>query len=75
MLFQNISFILAIVINIMSLISYEYDEQENSVNNDTEGVIILLGLCVIGMVMIIVLYFLAKTAPLLIKKAWIGVVD
>lgn len=29
---------------------------------------------IIGMVMIIVSYFLAKTAPLLVKKAWIGVV-
>lgn len=59
----------------MSLISFKYDDQGNSVNNDTEGAIIVLGVCVICMVMIIVLYFLAKTAPILIKKAWIGVVD
>ena len=33
-----------------------------------------MGTIVIVMVMIIVTYFLAKTAPLLIKKAWVGVV-
>ena len=59
----------------MSLVSYKYDENDDSVNNNTEGAITVLGVCVICMVMIIVLYFLAKTAPLLVKKAWVGVVD
>lgn len=33
----------------------------------------MLGILIIIMVMVIVSYFLAKTAPLLIKKAWVGV--
>ena len=41
---------------------------------ETKSAITVLGVIVIVMVMIIVAYFLAKTAPLLIKKAWIGVV-
>ena len=59
----------------MSLISYEYDENDNSHNNSTDDAITSIGIIVIVMVLIIASYFLAKTAPLLIKKAWIGVVN
>lgn len=53
----------------MNLISYEYDENGNSVNNTTKSATTSIGTIVIIMVLIIASYFLAKAAPLLIKKA------
>ena len=67
-LFRDIAFILAIAINIINLACFSYDSDGNSTNS-LENTIKILGIMVISMVMIIVAYFLAKTAPLLIQKA------
>jgi hypothetical protein len=70
-LLRDIAFIMALVINLLVLV--EYRKIDDSKASPIKSAIILQGTIVIVLSMIIVGYFLAKTAPLIIKKAWIGV--
>jgi len=73
-LLRDVAFLLAIAINIMVLISYEYESPNDTqpTNTKTESSITALGTVVIILSCIIVSYNLLKTAPLLIAKAWVG---
>lgn len=65
-LMRDIAFILALIINFMVLLSFKRVPDADSVRiND---IIITLGTIVIVFSTLIVAYFLAKTAPLIIKK-------
>ena len=72
LLFRDITFLLGIAINVLSLIAYKYEDGESTAN-DFESTINMLGIIVIVLVLMIASYFLAKTVPLLVKKAWLGV--
>mgnify|MGYP006976762321 FL=1 len=83
MLWRDTAFILAIVINLMVLITYKrVDDPDNDDPDDHDKIqsdglqsaINTLGVFLIIFSMIIVAYFLLKTAPLLVAKAWVGVV-
>ncbi|EAR92909.2 zinc finger, C2H2 type family protein (macronuclear) [Tetrahymena thermophila SB210] len=75
-LLRNLAFLLAIAINLMVLFSFERVQQSDgsvqSVNLHTESAIQILGVILIVLSVIVVLYFLALNAPLLIMKAWEG---
>lgn len=75
-LLRNLAFIIAITINGMVLFSYERttdaDGNLMSINPHTEGLIKVLGIILIVLSAIVVTYFLALNAPLLIMKAWDG---
>ena len=71
-LLRDIAFIMALIINIMVLIEYK-KETDDEDSTPIKSAIILMGIIVIVLSMLIVAYFLAKTAPLIIKKAWVGV--
>lgn len=62
---------MALIINVMVLI--EYKKENDGETTPIKSAIILMGIIVIVLSMLIVAYFLAKTAPLIIKKAWVGV--
>lgn len=70
-LLRDIAFIMALIINVMVLI--EYKKENDGETTPIKSAIILMGIIVIVLSMLIVAYFLAKTAPLIIKKAWVGV--
>lgn len=64
-LLRDIAFILALIINFMVLLSFKRVPDADSVRID--DIIITLGTIVIVFSTLIVAYFLAKTAPLIIK--------
>jgi hypothetical protein len=70
-LLRDIAFLLALVINLMVLLMIK--KQNDAESRNIEQIIITLGTIVIVFSMLIVAYFLAKTAPLIIKQAWVGV--
>lgn len=83
MLWRDTAFILAIIINLMVLIAFKrVDDPDNPETDDHDKIHIgglqsainTLGILLIIFSMIIVAYFLLKTAPLLVAKAWVGVV-
>ena len=65
------AFLLAITINILILVSFTRTE-EGEVVEANSSAINIVGVIIIILSSIIVAYFLAKTAPLLIAKAWKG---
>ncbi|EGR30411.1 MIR domain protein [Ichthyophthirius multifiliis] len=73
-LLRDIAFVLAIAINLMVLFSFQRDENKQIVNLYTQKYITTIGIILIVLTLIIVLYFLLLTAPILIMKAWEGVV-
>ena len=81
---KDIGFILAIVINLLVLSSYNrshcekpFDtcEGKNNLGSVSINTIRILGIIEIILSTIIVLFFLFKTAPILIKKAWEGALN
>lgn len=75
-LLRDIAFLLAISINLMVLLSYEYPEgsgkDASSENNSTDAAIKGVGTVVIVLASIIVTYNLLRNGPILMGKAWVG---
>jgi len=70
LLWRDTAFLLALVINIVVLYSYERDGTEYGYHSTVPKTIINLGSVLLTLSLFIVLYFMIKTAPLLVKKAW-----
>jgi hypothetical protein len=65
------AFLMAIGINILILLSFERNA-DGGINEKHSDIVKIFGYIVIVLASIIVGYFLAKTAPILIAKAWVG---
>ena len=70
-LIKDIAFLVAIANNIIILISFKRDSS-NEIQYDNKGTINVFGIIIIILSSIIVLYFLARTAPLLIRPHLVG---
>ena len=70
-LIRDISFLLALIINLMVLVTFKRVQDDDSMF--ILSIITTLGVIVIVCSTVIVTYFLAKTAPLIIKKSLVGV--
>jgi len=74
---KDIGFLIAIIINILVLLAYSRNKTTNEEKSDpiASTIIRVLGIIEIILSGIIVLFFLFKTAPILIKKAWYGALN
>jgi len=75
MLWRDTAFLLAVAINFLVLTTYYQtgsDNPQDAYESDFSGLVLGLGSVLIVFALFIVAYFMIKTAPLLVRKAWEG---